>query len=256
VVLTSSWLLAACGSATPIESAGSLESTSSMPEPTSSPTVSLDSSPTVFGSRTAPSEQEVDESVVLMVSGTVSSDPLSVDFSPTRLLPTTKQLEVKPGPWVLTLETDDGSIDVPFDVIEQLDGDELAARFSIAVQPAPVGPIRRIAVAFEGGEVGSADGGDSVPSIRITEPVPDATISIDEFEIAWESAVGTSAAAYLSVDGGTSWTSIITQAESSPIRPAPGIAVPSDEALVLLTVSDGVNATFARVGPLTLTASS
>lgn len=215
-----------------------------------------DTESTVSGSSPAPSEPAADESVVLMVSGTVSSDPPSVDLAPTRLLPTTKQLEVEPGPWTLTLETDDGSIDVPFDVIEQLDGDEPAARFSVLVQPAPVGPIRRIAIAFEGDEVGSVDGGDSVPSIRITEPIPDATVGIDEFEIVWESDLGTSAAAYLSVDGGASWTSIVTQAESSPIRPAPGIAVPSDEALVLLTVSDGVNAAFARVGPLTLTAST
>ncbi len=240
-IIVGALVVAACG--------GDDESTVSVPRPTSP------STPTVSGSTPETSEPAADESVVLMVSGSVSSDPPSVDFAPTRLLPTTKQLEVEPGPWTLTIETENGSIDVSFDVIEQLDGDEPAARFSVPIQPPPVGPISRIAVAFEGDEVGATNGGESVPSLRITEPAADAIVSVDEFEISWESDVGTSAAAYLSIDGGTSWTSIVTQAESSPIRPAPGIAAPSNEALVIVTVSDGVNATFARVGPLTLTAS-
>ena len=121
------------------------------------------------------------------------------------------------------------------------------------VQPAPTGPIRRISVSDDGDEVGSVEGDDTVPTVHITAPRGGSSVAVDEFEIAWESDDDATAAAYLSLDGGSSWTSIVTRTTDSPIRPAPGIATPSEQALVLVTVSDGVNANFSRTEPFTLT---
>ena len=228
-------------------------------EPASAPdpapdTVDAGPSTTAAGGVPDASGPATDESLVLMVSGTISADPPSAEFAPTRLLPTTKVLDVAPGPWTLAIATDAGTIEIPFDVIEQADGDAPSARFSVPVQPAPADPIRRLAVSYEGTEVGAANGGDTLPSIRVTAPAPGTTVTVDEFEIEWESDTATTAAAYLTVDGGTSWTSVATQAADSPIRPAPGIAEPSTDAFVLVTVSDGVNAAVTRVGPFILTA--
>lgn len=198
------------------------------------------------------------DGVVLMISGQIRAGDRSVSFNPTRSLPTAKDLTPEPGPFTLIVEGLDGQplSQVAFDVIALNDTSEPMVRFSVAA-PQPAEPMGRLTIRYEGDVVGSIDGNDSVPSVEIVRPGPGEAIALEgaTFEWSGQGADGDELAyhVFFSADGGTSWTSVISGTDAESVRPAPRIVEASDDARLLVSVTDGVNASYAISEPFTVT---
>lgn len=202
---------------------------------------------------------EVDETAVLMVSGQVDLDSNEVQLSPTRSLQTARPLEPEPGTWQVVVEGTDGTTLATrsFAVIEQLDGDDRTARFNVAIQPQPTAPIGQLHLFRDGDRVASVAGSDSRPAVTVEHPAPGSTVSLADVEFRW---AGEDAdddeltyAVYLSADGGISWTTLVTQTNETSHRPPGEFLDPASDAVLLVSVSDGLNATNARSASFKLT---
>ncbi len=211
------------------------------------------------GGEAAPTAVEGVDGVALMVSGTVDLSSRTIELGPTRSLPTTRSLTPDPGPFLLEAEAPDGTklAEVPFDIITQSDSDPPSARFSLALQPQPTSPIGQLRFSYLGDEVAVITGSASIPTVALVAPsAASGPVPVDDITIEWEAddADGDvlSFAVYFSADDGVSWTTVVTRADGRRLIPVPGILEPSSRARLLVTASDGVNASYDISGPIEL----
>lgn len=203
-------------------------------------------------------EGEAASGSALMVSGRIQVDPPEVEFDPTRSLDTERDLGPEPGPFELVLiGADDDELErVPFDLAAEAT-DEGAGRFRVAVQPPPTEPIRRMEVRRDGEPIEGVEGSSAIPSVSIESPAAGEELDPAGAEFRWtgsdeDDGSDLTYAVYLSSDGGTSWRALTAQTTATSFQPSPGVLGPSDDARLLVSVSDGVNASHAISEPFTL----
>lgn len=185
----------------------------------------------------------------LVVSGRVADDPPEAGFDPTRNVDAARDLTPEPGPFDLVLigGDDEELRRVPFDIDEKSGGQAADGRFQVAVQPPPTEPISRMEVRHDGDAIGAVEGSPAVPTVSIEAPEPGDDVVLDEAEFRWagddpDGGTDLTYAVYLSSDDGESWRSLVNQTTATELQPSSGILRPSDEARLLVSVSDGVNA--------------
>ncbi len=194
-----------------------------------------------------------------MISGQVDLESNEVQLSPTRSLHTARPLEREPGNWQVVLEGADGATlaSRSFSVIEQLDGDDRTARFNVAIQPQPTAPIAQVRLFRDGDPIARVAGNDSRPAVTIEHPAAGSTVSLADAEFRWAGEDADNGeltyAVYLTVDGGISWTALTTQTSETSLRPPSQFLDPAPNAALLISVSDGVNATYVRSASFKLT---
>lgn len=185
----------------------------------------------------------------LMVSGRVAGDPPEAAFDPTRNVDAARDLTPEPGPFELVLLGGDAQElrRVTFDLDEQPGAPAATGRFQVAVQPPPTEPVSRLEVHHDGDPVGAIEGSPAIPTVTIEAPADGDDVALGKAEFRWEGADaddGTELnyAVYLSSDDGESWRALANQTTATGLQPSPGTLQPSDEARLLVSVSDGVNA--------------
>ncbi len=62
-----------------------------------------------------------------------------------------------------------------------------------------------------------------------------------------------SAAVFVSADGGTTWTTVVTRTIDGRVAPVPGIPTSTDDGRVHVSVIAGLDASFVLSHPLVLT---
>lgn len=202
--------------------------------------------PTATGGEDRP----VDDGASLMVGGFVDLDQGEIEYGSTRLLPVKSAPDPPAGPYDLVLLDPDGDLirRVPFDVIEQHDAERPIVRFSVAVHPAPDEPIGRLVIERDGHQVAQIPGSASRPAVRIDQPTAGQEVSAGDVRVSW---TGTDDDGddlfyyvYFSADGGQRWRALFPQIRDQEVILPRSEVTPTQDALVIVSVSDGVNATY------------
>lgn len=206
--------------------------------------------PTATGGEDRP----VDDGASLMVGGLVDLDRWEVENVLTRLLPVKSAPDPPAGPYDLVLLDPDGDLirRVPFDVIEMHpdwpEPETASARFDVEVHPAPDEPIGRLVIERDGHQVAQIPGSASRPAVRIDQPTAGQEVSAGDVRVSW---TGTDDDGddlfyyvYFSADGGQRLRALFPQIRDQEVILPRSEVTPTQDALVIVSVSDGVNATY------------
>jgi hypothetical protein len=163
------------------------------------------------------------------------------------------------GPFELLLEGEDGASvrTVGFTPTDPFGGREPIASFQVELL-LPIEPLTRAVVAFEGQVLGTREVGASVPTIRILAPAPGETLSMASDRLVWEAADADgdelTFSVLLSWDGGERYRSLGTRLSATELVLADlrTDVQPSDEAHLVISVTDGLNSTWASSELFTL----
>jgi hypothetical protein len=163
------------------------------------------------------------------------------------------------GPFQLYLEGEDGSSvrTVGFTPTDPFGGREPIASFQVEL-PLPIEPLTRAVVTFEGEVLGTREAGASVPTIRILSPAPGETLSLASDRLVWEAADADgdelTFSVLLSWDGGERYRSLGTRLSATELVLADlrTDVQPSDEAHLVISVTDGLNSSWASSKLFTL----
>jgi hypothetical protein len=163
------------------------------------------------------------------------------------------------GPFELLLEGEGGSSvrTIGFTPTDPFGGQEPIASFQVELL-LPIEPLTRAVVAFEGQVLGTREAGASVPTIRILAPAPGETLSVASDRLVWEATDADgdelTFSVLLSWDGGERYRSLGTQLSATELILADlrTDVPPSDEAHLVISVTDGLNSSWASSELFTL----
>lgn len=199
---------------------------------------------------------EVRADAVVFVGGRVDLSSGLIQLRPTRGLPTDKPIEEGSGPFRVELINATGEVmqSQPFDLVEIADATGIAD-FSTSL-PRPGRPIARLRILEGDREVASATGGDSFPSVTILQPEPGATVAVSASEFSWAGRSAHNKPLYYTVlvsfDGGESWTGLLSSSDRTSLDVSSRILEPTSNALLFVSVSDGVNTSFVTSEAFTI----
>jgi hypothetical protein len=146
---------------------------------------------------------------------------------------------------------------IGFTPTDPFGGREPIASFQVELL-LPIEPLTRAVVAFEGQVLGTREAGASVPTIRILAPAPGETLSVASDRLVWEATDADgdelTFSVLLSWDGGERYRSLGTQLSATELILADlrTDVPPSDEAHLVISVTDGLNSSWASSELFTL----
>ena len=200
----------------------------------------------------------------LLVMGTVDLETDAVALDPFVLIPdATYTVERTPGEYSIELL---GGGDVllagyPFtpkvqDVEQNTNGASCAAGAAEETPQVPASifefvtwdaDTQRVRITHDGEELASRDVSAHAPAVTVTSPNGGEVLDGDTIDVAWsaEDADGDDLSATLlySADGGESWMTLVSRVTGDSYPVDAGLLAGSEEALIRVTVSDGVNTT-------------
>jgi hypothetical protein len=213
--------------------------------------------PSVVGDGFLPFEPAAE---VWSLSGDIDLTTEQATLERARTLPARVAIEAGDGgPFELVLEGAGGDEirTIGFLPEDPSAGEEPLAFFQVELE-LPLEPLTRASVRYEGQRLGARDAGASVPTVRIVSPAPGEELSVTSDRLAWEAqdADGDELtfSVLLSVDGGERYRSLGTTVTGTELVLADlrNEVPPSDAAHLVISVTDGLNSSWASSELFTL----